>query len=236
MALSIKTQLLRACNAVVDLIYPPLCLYCEAKLPPTSPLFCERCLEFLRPLPMEGHCMRCFDELGKHTACQRCRMRPVMIHRQAAVTAAFGPAKTLLSRLERSEFHLIQAVASLILLQFAQLGWAVPDAIVPVPIPWWQRLKRGQDVNLLLARELAASLERPILRPFVSGIDWGKFGSADGLQQKYTIKMRAKEALCDQRLLLISLNFDDALFRESGEALQEGFPAEINALGFAKYE
>ncbi len=212
----------------LNLIYPPLCIHCEQTLEKKRSLLCATCLELLISLTNEGRCLTCFAELEGR--CERCRKRSVVIRRQAAVCQSIGPAQTLISRLEKGELGLVQHIASLMLLQWTTLGWPVPDFIVPLPIPWWNRCQLGGDIHAFLARQLAQALNVPVFT--LLKCEWTLSGLLNGDR---SIKLRAgkKLDLIEKTGLLISLRLHDGQFRAAGEAMLEGFPSCLTALAFA---
>lgn len=144
-------------RALLDVVYPPLCIGCDDRLPPDTPaLFL--CAECLRALP---------------------RAEPgVLLSRLADLpggTAAFGHAAALwlfddggtLQRLQHALKYgnrptLGVRLGRLVGEAWREHGRQTPDLIVPVPLHRRRRLERGYNQSERLAAGLADVLDRPV--------------------------------------------------------------------------
>lgn len=147
----------RVGRAVLDLVYPPLCLGCDARLPAdaTGLPLCAACL---RTLP------RAEPEL----------LRPRLADLPQG-PAAFGRADALWifddgGTLQRLQHALKYGNRPTLGVQLGRLigeAWRardarMPDLVVPVPLHRRRRLERGYNQSERLATGIAAVLERPV--------------------------------------------------------------------------
>jgi predicted amidophosphoribosyltransferase len=213
---------------LLHLIYPPLCLHCEACLEKKKTLFCTECLGQLSLIEPQERCPICFAE--KSSKCLRCKARRVVIKRQAAACACFGPARTLLATLKKGNIEWLDSAVSLMALQYVTLDWPRPDLIIPLPFSRFETSRR--ELSFLLAKKLAVLLGCPWAALLSASFDRRAFLERGAFQQRYSLqKKRIKMENC-LRILLVALELDDAHLRAAAEALQEGFPQEISALAF----
>lgn len=154
----------RLIRSFLDLIYPPLCLHCGNSI--QESLLCPNCLDELALIDPSDRCLFCFkeNEMAKLSACLECRRHPPVLHRLAAACDELGPARTLLTHLRSGNRpSLAKGAGALMAAQFLQLKWPFPDLIVPVPLDWVHRWERGYNQSLLLAEEVGAILQRPVV-------------------------------------------------------------------------
>ena len=217
------------CNKLLNLFFPPLCLHCKADLEKARRLFCLNCLELLTPLDVHERCLICFSQ--KDGVCKECVARYVVVKRQAAVCSTIGPGYTLFSHLQKGNIQLIAPVASLMALQFVTLGWPLPDWIIALPVSFSKRLSAAGNIAFLLAKAISNILDSPILTALSRGFNWHAFFEKGEFAPTFFLR-RKNSLLHDKRILLVSLELEDGLFRAAGTALLEGFVSEIFGLGF----
>jgi hypothetical protein len=124
------------------------------------------------------------------------------------------------------------AIASLMAHRLLNNNHSLPQIIIPLPLPLWQRLKLGKDLHLLLAREVGKILDVPVLPLLISRFDRDHFLRTGVIQQLYTAKSKPQHTLADQRILLLALTLEDLKLREAGIILHQQFPTEITASCF----
>lgn len=207
---------------LLNIIYPPLCLHCDAPLEEKRTLFCSPCLELLTPIEPQGRCRICFEEVE---SCKRCATRPIVIKRQAACCHGFGPANALASRLKTGNPQFVQAAASLMALQWAALEWPLPDLVVCLPSAFW-----AKSGDVWLAKEMARTLCQSYSSALKVAFDRRAFLEKGAFTTRFVLK----RDVIDKRILLIAVDLNDAILRQAGEALQAGFAREVYALAFVE--
>ncbi len=230
------------CLGAVDLVYPPLCLHCSERAQGRGQLLCTSCVELLELLDPQQRCRTCFVELenSRDGVCSLCRRQRPPFTAAGAAFAYVGPAAALVKRLKYGgQRHLAATAAAFLVAQIDQLGWALPDLIVPVPVPSVRRFFRGYNQSLLIARELASLLQCDAAETLRRSN--GEFSQA-GLtpeQRRMLVtrcyKLRDPERIQDKRILLV----DDVMttgttLNRCGQTLIQAMPKEIYALSFCR--
>jgi ComF family protein len=172
--------------------------------------------------------------------CATCQNKESYLHCCAAAFDYLGPAASLIRKIKYSNRpHLAEGAAAFLIAQWVELGWPVPDLIVPVPISFTHWLIRGYNQSSLLAEGVAKLLDRPVHSPLkrISG-DYSQAGM--NLKQRHalkssTLQLDKQHRLYDQCVLLI----DDVMTTGStleccAKVLAEGFPSKIYALTFCR--
>jgi ComF family protein len=158
-------------TAVGDLLFPPCCVCCDTEiiggrgaLP-----FCERCLTRLGPEVWRG-CKRCGSELteedGEDEPCIACCQSRLRFDDVVTLGRYHAELRDAVLRMKRPAHQAITIAVGQLLAQrrreqLAELG---ADLIVPVPMHWRRRLKRGKNSPDVIARCLGESLGIPVRR------------------------------------------------------------------------
>ena len=149
-----------------DLVYPGLCAACDSPLTPDAEDFCPGCAARITADP-HRICPRCCSPVGPFAeiegGCPRCR--DTAFHFESA--RRLGPYDGLLRDLILClKHHTGEATAEALgrlwarhaEARFRETGAAV---VVPVPLHWWRRWRRGYNQSEALAEALAAALGLP---------------------------------------------------------------------------
>jgi ComF family protein len=152
--------MLAIANALVATLIAPTCVCCNRPLDDT--LHGAVCAACWRSIPAPAHplCQTCGDTL--HTwrtephdpLCARCRRRARVISRGRSVAAYEGTLRDIVHALKYSRRR---SVARGLALRMAAVGAEVLDGahcVVPVPLHWTRRYKRGFNQSAELARYL----------------------------------------------------------------------------------
>lgn len=155
---------------LLDLIFPRFCLSCDADLTDSRRRWlCPKCLAGIEP-PRADACPVCAGKLGAGAApssCRDCaRLKPRFT---GCVTAGGydGRLGELVRRLKYGRRPELAWPLGRLLAESIRLEPGGPtDLIVPIPIPWRRRLRRGFNQAELIAGEL----RRPLRTPVASGL------------------------------------------------------------------
>jgi ComF family protein len=160
-----------AADALLSVILAPSCAACAALLEhPTRGPVCEMCWRSILPLTAPL-CDRCGDPLPSWrvislplSTCPRCRRRPPVVARAAAIGTYDGPLRAIVHAIKyEGRRSLARPVAALIRHRCrAVLEGA--DVVVPVPLHPSRRRSRGFNQALDLARHLGPRAVRAIMR------------------------------------------------------------------------
>lgn len=174
-------------------IFPPLCLHCNHSV--ERGLLCTTCIKSLTLLTPISRCCSC---LRLYCRCSRGKF--------VAAFASAGPAATLL----QCEAH-TRTAAAFIVVQFAKMGWPMPDLITAVPAPF-------ANLQSTLAQEVATLLNRP----YRSTLKCLKVGLH---REQFFLKSSSK----GERVLLIDGFLQKDALKRCSELLQQNF-SEIYAI------
>lgn len=226
-------------KSALHLAFPTKCLHCSLILPPQPEVLCSSCSSLLELIDPEGRCPTCFNSIPENrTLCHNCLELPSEFDRMGAAFDDQGAAASLLKCFKYgNQPHLAKGMAAFLAVQFTQLDWPLPDALIPVPLSWTRWFERGYNQSDLLAQELGKYLNLPIWRPLKrkSG-DFSQssltFEQRKGLKGS-SFKLNSKHDLAGKNLLVI----DDVMatgstLRRCGELLNRAEPASLYALTF----
>jgi len=162
-------------ETVGDLVFPWRCAVCEEAGPGLLGPFCPPCRAELLAKAAEvrrSSCPRCAMPLGPFAnvekGCSECRGRPLGF--DAAIATGFheGSWRALCLRLknERAAWLAPWMSGLTVEARASDLALLPADAwVVPVPLHWLRRLKRGYNQSDALAQGLARRLGLPVKRP-----------------------------------------------------------------------
>jgi len=158
-------QLLRG---LVQLVLPPLCHGCEAALPSPDVHFCPACERALLG-DVAPTCLRCAATVGPHLApaadCSLCRNETFAFEGvcRLGVYNDDPNADALRKAILRLKDHCGELLAEILGLGLAvrvRAAWPGEDfaAVVPVPLHWWRRWRRGYNQAQAVADGVAEAL------------------------------------------------------------------------------
>jgi ComF family protein len=149
-----------------DLIYPGCCLLCGDSLPPSQTHFCSICRQGLFADP-HSSCPRCAGTIGPFAAiegrCQACREESFRFERAFRLGPYDGLLREVILLLKRQTG---EGLAELLGECWAEhmaeeLKVLHLDAIVPVPLHWLRRWRRGYNQSAALSYGIATRLGLP---------------------------------------------------------------------------
>jgi ComF family protein len=132
---------------LLDLYAPQECIFCD-QLSGRNEALCDTCLaEFQRN---DGACPRCGLPDCRGAPCPRCLARPSPVTRTAAPLVYDAAVAFLVKRWKYDRERNVAEIAAMIMLESAYIADHA-DLVVPVPLHWRRRLRRGfnQSEDLL---------------------------------------------------------------------------------------
>ncbi len=154
-------------RAVRDLVYPPLCLVCDADLGESDARFCAACLAEIASRADEPVCQRCAATVGPYTdtsaGCPECRGHGLRFDAAVRLGRYTGKLRRccLDFKLSRNEL-LAPALARVLMERRGEaLRACAAGLVVAVPLHFMRRLQRGFNQAESLARHIAAELQVP---------------------------------------------------------------------------
>ncbi len=231
-------------------LLPCSCMICQR---PGSTLLCDRCLQELHHC--EDPCEQCGEKLpvllsispplaANH--CGNCITRPPPFNRTIFAYRYAGPIVQLIQQFKFNEALILsKLLADMIINSIAShhQDYALPDALIPIPLHPTRLKQRGFNQSLELAKHLGKALGIPVstsllirtrATPNQSGLN--RKARERNIKGAFTISTGTDQAaLAGKHLALV----DDVITtgstaREAAKALKQAKPAQISLMVVAK--
>jgi len=227
-------------------LFPEHCVVCGAGLEAPRRHFCQQCWERL-PWVGERTCPRCGSAVPPNAVvergCASCRGRRFGFSRAVAPLHYERAARELILRFKLAKEAPLAYVLGELLADFLASGGVSHrvDVIVPVPLHWRRRMTRTFNQAELLAREIGARFNLPVVvgalvrkRATQSQTAFPALGRALNVRDAFELGWR-RGAVAGKRVLLV----DDVLTTgattsECGRVLQRGGAADVVVATVAK--
>ena len=182
----------------LNIFFPPLCMNCKERC--STKLLCPACWLLCELPDPASRCRHCFEEMDERSdLCRTCRKEKMLSIIRAYVFAPESPAHFL--GVER-----VEAMAGFALLQWIQLEWPIPDAVIPMP--------GSHNIAAAFANFLQIPLVKA-LSPFHEYVE-------DRLEE-------------DQTLLLFDVSNPNLVLSKAAFALSGSFPKKMHLLSLYPY-
>ncbi|MBR6089117.1 MAG: ComF family protein [Anaerolineaceae bacterium] len=137
-------------GAVLDWIYPPVCVSCGAY----GALICESCLSGLPPVG-NHYCSKCGKPLMPKHHCRICSRSDFRFLASRAPYLYDGPVSAMIKSLKyRGTLGLVPVLSDLLTGYWERLKWDV-DLVIPVPLSRKRRAERGFNQSEMIAAAFA---------------------------------------------------------------------------------
>lgn len=152
-----------AWSALLDLLYPPICLVCgERHASDTAVALCGQCRAELETIGDDA-CPRCGEPLGPHTAGRKAcptRHAGLVFRRAVAVCPYHGPAEHIVKALKFGrDMRALEIMAPMLAERVAEAPFGSGiEVVVPVPLHWRRRAARRFNQSELIAERIAKRL------------------------------------------------------------------------------
>ncbi len=161
------TRIVNGIQAAGNLLFPPCCLFCQSDLAGVwcEPMLCADCIaRFMRP---RKACCRCASPVPKFWQetehCPRCRHRRYHFVRAEALGDYQTELQQAVLWMKRLSYEPLTRAMGQILAGHvsAELDAWCADWVVPIPMHFWRRLKRGVHTSCVLGGEVARYMGLP---------------------------------------------------------------------------
>ena len=156
------------CDAALNLVFPPSCFACGRELTPNSScgriLFCADCLDQLQ-IYEPPFCSRCgCGQLGSSEFCPHCLNDKLDFDRAIALGDYGGHFREMVLRMKKSSGESLALAVGELMWVYCRdrLREVEADFIVPVPMHWLRRTRRGTNSAAILAEVLGRRLRVPV--------------------------------------------------------------------------
>ena len=202
-------------NGAVDLILPSACWLCSE--PTSGQPFCDRCEQALTDEPSPV-CPRCASSLSEATAaaniCPRCDQQSFAYDSVVRLGPYAGALREAILRMKKPSGEMFAEAAVDVFARhmLPRLRNRAFDSVIPIPLHWWRRLRRGYNQSELLAGAMAKSIGTPLLSRVLRRIRRTQLQSQLTAEERRTnvrgaFAPRAKTNLSGKSVLLV----DDVL-------------------------
>jgi ComF family protein len=231
-------------QGLLQLLYPGCCLSCGQPLAATCPHFCDTCRAALLTDPHRS-CPRCAASVGPYAlldgGCADCRGRPLPF--DAALR--LGPYERLLCELvPRLKSHAGEGLAEVLgelwaAHAAARSHAAQAEVIVPVPLHWLRRLRRGYNQSAAIAGGMARVLGLPC-RPWLRRVrntpkQVGRSFAARQENVRGAFRARRRAPVAGRSVLLVDdVMTTGATLAEAAGALRAAGAARVTVAALAR--
>ena len=233
----------RAAGKILDFLLPPLCLSCDA---PTgaSHALCPECWSSIHFItaPYCACCGAPFEApVGDGMLCAACIASPPVFAAARAAMLYDDASRHLVVAFKHDRIHSVRALAAW-MARAGQELLAGADLLVPVPLHRWRLFKRRYNQAALLAHELAAHAQKPMLvdallrvKPTPTQGHMKRKERQANVKGAFGVPDRARGRIKDKTVLLI----DDVLttgatVNECSQALLDAGARAVNVLTLAR--
>jgi ComF family protein len=153
-------------QGLLHLLYPGACHVCDVPLPPDAGSFCAGCRRALT-LDPDATCPRCAGTVGPfaHVAdgCPLCRGKSFPFDKVLRLGQYEGRLRDVVLRMKHASGEALAELVGEMWAECSEPGLRAlgAEVVVPVPLHWRRRWRRGYNQSETLARPLAARLGLP---------------------------------------------------------------------------
>lgn len=147
-------------NAILDFIYPPHCVVCEAP----GAYFCDAC-QSASVLITPPLCSRCGYPLPDASqTCLECQQHPLtsLDSIRSAAFFEFGSIRDVIHKFKYNDLYVLGKSLASMLATCYTINQMKADIIVPVPLHKSRLRERGYNQSAILAKALARLLHLPV--------------------------------------------------------------------------
>ncbi len=164
----------RSCDHLLNLLFPPHCVYCGCFLPEHFglPLFCTCCSQRFRCVDI-SFCGGCGVPVSAFAlvdeVCLQCHLQRRPFDDAVTLGIYDGDLRQAVLRMKRvAEEPLVISMGVLLATKLEEwFGGVLPDVVVPVPMLWHRRIRRGVNNVEILAQSVAGTLQLPVVSNWV---------------------------------------------------------------------
>ncbi|MGR3221234.1 MAG: ComF family protein [Candidatus Anammoxibacter sp.] len=156
-------------NTAIDFVYPRHCFSCDNEIENETERFvCDECKSQIK-ISSENRCLKCGLAIGLYTTnrvsgCLSCKNMEFRFDAVHCVTAYNGVIRALIHRFKYDRKEVLSVSFGNNMIEWSNSCSVMSnvDLIVPVPLFWQKRIKRGFNQSLLIAKSLAKHNSIPI--------------------------------------------------------------------------
>ncbi len=143
---------------LLDFFYPPACAVCRGKVKDGSELLCVSCMKKMLPVAGANNCPRCGMPADEKTReCALCAGLDSSLGMVLSTTWFMGPVPDVVHRLKYRGMHRLAWPIARLMAGYPAAKSVVQtaDILIPVPLYFWRKLRRGYNQSEKIAAALA---------------------------------------------------------------------------------
>ncbi len=156
--MSVRGQLLKLKETVLDLLYPSFCIGCGRE----GELICSSCLKSL-PRIEPPICLKCGKPIDRGNLCRFCEDEPPKIDGIRSPFRFDGLVKDAIYQLKYKNLKAIAHPLAQLMSEYLEDNPLPSDVLVPVPLHQRRIRERGYNQCSLLAGELGGLISLPVV-------------------------------------------------------------------------
>jgi ComF family protein len=225
-------------DGFLQLLYPSTCWVCSKLTSSRTPLVCEDCT---RSLTHDPHptCPRCSSSVGPFVVldqgCRACRDESFAFDRAMRLGPYEGALRDAVLRMKNAAGEEFAEVVGTLWAKhmIARLLPGEIDVVIPVPLHWWRRWRRGFNQSEVLARCIARELHVACIPHALrwlrlTGEQKGLSPTARRANVHNAFHYAANAAVTGKKVLLVDdVMTTGATAHQAARALRQGGPASI---------
>ncbi|MBU0674856.1 MAG: ComF family protein [Proteobacteria bacterium] len=232
-------------NTLINLIYPPFCLFCEVPLPSNAQLMlCSTCLSLVK-IVTEPLCLCCGHPFTKYGGashlCGTCLSSPPFFDQARALFLYEDPIKTIIHKFKYNDQAAGLKIAPYSMAQCNHLSGLInPDIIIPVPVHKNRLRKRGFNQSVRLAQIFyPTSIHKINTTTLIRAVDSAPQTSLSGMARRTNLKnaflIRNGDELSAKKIVLVDDVFTTGTtVNECAKLLKKNGAAEVKVLTLAR--
>jgi competence protein ComFC len=156
----------------LNLLFPPRCVCCHDDLDLSDAedhiLICQECRRRIAPEKWVG-CRHCGGTLSGNREpsehCSLCKHPPLLFDRVVVMGGYHDSLRDVILRMKHPRQEALSLAMGRLLgeKRFSELSALAAEVIVPIPMYWFRRLRRGTNSAELLACELGKKMGLPVI-------------------------------------------------------------------------
>ena len=159
-------------RGLLHLVYPGACYACNRPLSPEESDFCPACRTLLATDP-NPVCPRCAASVGPFVplddGCKKCRNHAFHFAGVCRLGPYEGQLREIILRMKHAAGEGLAEAMGLLLADARRetIAGMKIDVVMPVPLHWWRRIRRGYNQSEAVARSLSVQLKLPLQSRFL---------------------------------------------------------------------
>jgi ComF family protein len=232
----------RGADALIAVLLAPACAACGTPLgAPTRGVVCDGCwggiVPFAPPL-----CLRCGEPLPSWRrisrdsgTCARCRRAPSPIALAGAVGDYEGPLRSIVHALKYGQRRSVAMGLAARMRERCPAVLEGADAVVPVPLHWRRRRRRGFNQAADLATHLGLPVLDVLKRVRATPTQTGLRAGARRANVRGAFVLRRNSIVAGRRLVLVDdVSTTGATLEACASALRDAGAADVRAVTAAR--